>query len=323
MPEGHTLHRLANDVWDTFGGRPVRASSPQGRFVEGAALLDGTVLRRTEAHGKHFLAEFEGAGWLHIHLGLIGKVDFGTAPIPEPVGQVRLRLQNDAAYADLRGATVCEVLTDGEREALLSRLGPDPLRDDPDPELAWTRIQRSKLPIGQLLMDQSVLSGVGNVYRAEVLFRARLHPMTPGTVVKKREWQGMWADLLALMKYGVETGRIDTVGDDHTPEAMGRDPRKDDHGGEVYVYRRQGQHCLVCDSVIRTEILAGRNLFWCPKCQRTGLTRKPAAAPARKTTRTKVREKAAAAAPESGRRETGKARKRRPAAGPGEEFVTT
>jgi endonuclease-8 len=277
MPEGHTLHRLANDVWDAFGGRVVRASSPQGRFVDGAALLDGRVLRHTEAHGKHFLAEFEGGGWLHIHLGLIGKVDFGTAPIPEPVGQVRLRLQNDAAYADLRGATVCEVLTDGEREALIARLGPDPLRDDADPDLAWKRIQRSKLPIGQLLMDQEVLSGVGNVYRAEVLFRAKLHPMTPGHLLRKKEWLGMWTDLLDLMKYGVETGRIDTVADDHTPEAMGRDPRRDDHGGEVYVYRRHGQNCHVCDSVIRTELLAGRNLFWCPKCQRTGLTRRPRA----------------------------------------------
>jgi endonuclease-8 len=169
------------------------------------------------------------------------------------------------------------VLTDGEREALIARLGPDPLRDDADPERAWKRIHRSKPPIGQLLMDQEVLSGVGNVYRAEVLFRAKLHPLTPGHLVKKREWQGMWTDIVELMKYGVETGRIDTVADDHTPDAMGRDPRKDDHGGEVYVYRRQGQRCHVCQSVIRTEILAGRNLFWCPKCQRTGLTRKPAA----------------------------------------------
>ncbi|MGW7685118.1 Fpg/Nei family DNA glycosylase [Kribbella sp. NPDC054772] len=274
MPEGHTLHRLANDVWDAFGGRPVRASSPQGRFAEGAALLDGHLLRQTEAHGKHFLADVEGAGFLHIHLGLIGKMDIKPAPVPEPVGQVRLRLQNATAYADLRGATVCEVITGEERDKLLGRLGPDPLRDDADPELAWKRIHRSKLPIGQLLMNQDVLSGVGNVYRAEVLFRAKLNPMTPGNVVKKREWQGMWDDLLELMKYGVETGRIDTVAVDHTPEAMGRDPRQDDHGGEVYVYRRQGQRCYVCQSVIRTKILAGRNLFWCPKCQRTGLTRK-------------------------------------------------
>jgi endonuclease-8 len=274
MPEGHTLHRLANDVRDAFGGTVVRASSPQGRFVEGAALLDGHLLRQTEAHGKHFLADFEGAGWLHIHLGLIGKMDIRPAPVPEPVGQVRLRLQNATSYADLRGATVCEVITDEEREKLLGRLGPDPLRDDADPELAWKRIHRSKLPIGQLLMNQEVLSGVGNVYRAEVLFRAKLNPMTPGNVVKKREWTGMWTDLLELMKYGVETGRIDTVADDHTPEAMGRDPRRDDHGGEVYVYRRQGLRCFVCNSVIRTQILAGRNLFWCPRCQRTGLTRK-------------------------------------------------
>jgi endonuclease-8 len=274
MPEGHTLHRLADDVRAAFGGGPVRATSPQGRFAEGAALLDGRVLRQTEAHGKHFLAEFEGAGWLHIHLGLIGKVGFGTAPAPEPVGQVRLRLENSTSYADLRGATVCEVMSDGERDTLLGRLGPDPLRDDADPDLAWRRIHRSRLPIGQLLMEQTVLSGVGNVYRAETLFRARLHPMTPGHLVKRKEWQGMWTDLVELMKYGVETGRIDTVSEDHTPDAMGRDPRKDDHGGEVYVYRRHGDRCHVCSSVIRTQILAGRNLFWCPKCQRTGLTRK-------------------------------------------------
>jgi endonuclease VIII len=277
MPEGHTLHRLARDVQEAFGGAPVRATSPQGRFADGAALLDGRVLRDTEAYGKHFLAEFDGAGWLHIHLGLIGKVDFGEAPVPEPVGQVRLRLQNATSYADLRGATVCEVMTDGERDTLLARLGPDPLRDDADPDRAWRRIHRSKLPIGQLLMDQEVLSGVGNVYRAEALFRARLHPMTPGHLVKRREWTGLWTDLVELMRYGVETGRIDTVADDHTPDAMGRDPRRDDHGGEVYVYRRQGQRCHVCQSVIRTEVLAGRNLFWCSRCQRTGLTRRPAA----------------------------------------------
>ena len=274
MPEGHTVRRQAREHDRLFRGHRLHVSSPQGRFAEGAALLDGHLLRQTEAHGKHFLADFEGAGWLHIHLGLIGKMDIRPAPVPEPVGQVRLRLQNATAYADLRGATVCEVITDEERDKLLGRLGPDPLRDDADPDLAWNRIHRSKLPIGQLLMNQDVLSGVGNVYRAEVLFRAKLNPMTPGNVVKKREWQGMWDDLLALMKYGVETGRIDTVADDHTPEAMGRDPRRDDHGGEVYVYRRQGQRCFVCQSVIRTKILAGRNLFWCPKCQRTGLTRK-------------------------------------------------
>ncbi|HKH54262.1 MAG TPA: zinc finger domain-containing protein, partial [Propionibacteriaceae bacterium] len=65
-------------------------------------------------------------------------------------------------------------------------------------------------------------------------------------------------------------GRIDTVRPEHTPEAMHRPPRQDIRGGEVYVYRRTGQPCLVCGSAIRTEVLAGRNLFWCGKCQRRG-----------------------------------------------------
>ena len=78
----------------------------------------------------------------------------------------------------------------------------------------------------------------------------------------------MWDDLVALMEYGVLTGRIDTVRPEHEPEAMGRPPRVDDHGGEVYVYRRHGQPCLVCGSTVRTKILEGRNLFWCPTCQR-------------------------------------------------------
>jgi endonuclease-8 len=117
-------------------------------------------------------------------------------------------------------------------------------------------------------MDQSVLSGVGNVFRAEILFRARLNPLVPGEKVSKRRWNAMWDDLVFLMEYGVRTGRIDTVRPEHEPEAMGRSPRVDDHGGEVYVYRRAGQPCHVCGSTVRTKILEGRNLFWCPTCQR-------------------------------------------------------
>ena len=95
-------------------------------------------------------------------------------------------------------------------------------------------------------MDQAVLAGVGNVYRAEVLFRHRLHPLRPGRTLRVGQFGAMWDDLVELMAEGVRTGRIDTVRPEHTPEAMGRPPRVDDHGGEVYVYRRTGQPCLVC-----------------------------------------------------------------------------
>lgn len=271
MPEGHTLKRLALDLTDTFVGGQTRVSSPQGRFAAEAALLDGQMMESAESAGKHLFITFPGDHLIHIHLGLIGG--FAITPlgvgaeIPPPVGQVRLRLHNARAYADLRGATQCDLIGWERHDAIIAGLGPDPLRDDADPVRAWRKIQRSHRPIGDLLMDQAVLAGVGNVYRAEVLFRHRMHPLRPGNTVRASQFQAIWADLIELMSEGVRTGRIDTVAPEHTPAAMGRPPRVDDHGGEVYVYRRTGQTCLVCGSTVRTGELVGRNTFWCPRCQ--------------------------------------------------------
>lgn len=269
MPEGHTLHRLADEISATFGGRTVRAGSPQGRFADSAALVDGHVLVGAEAWGKQLFIGFEGERFVHVHLGLYGKFDVhaGVDDVPPPVGEVRLRLIGPSSYADLRGATTCALVTREQRDAVVDRLGPDPLRDDADPGLAWQRIHRSRAPIGGLLMQQDVVAGVGNVYRAELLFRHRIDPMRPGNTLRSGQWQAMWDDLVVLMREGVRTGRIDTVRPEHMPEAMGRPPRRDDHGGEVYVYRRDGQPCHVCGSIVRTTELQARNLFWCPKCQ--------------------------------------------------------
>jgi DNA-formamidopyrimidine glycosylase len=268
MPEGHTLYRLARDLDRAFAGEAIRVTSPQGRFADAAAQLDGHRVEGAESAGKHLFVRFEHDVVLHVHLGLIGVFTVGAAPAPEPIGAVRVRLEGRTTYADLRGATTCALVTPQQMAATIAKLGPDPLRPDADPTLAWTRIHRSSKPIGALLLDQQVLAGVGNVYRAESLFRARLHPLTPGVKVSRRKWNAIWADLVDLMAYGVETGRIDTVRLEHEPESMGRSPRVDDHGGEVYVYRRHGQACHVCGAVVRTRVLEGRNLFWCPTCQR-------------------------------------------------------
>jgi endonuclease VIII len=270
MPEGHTLHRLAGELTATFAGRVVEVSSPQGRFAGSAALVDGQVLVGAEAWGKHLFIAFPDDRFVHVHLGLYGRFDVSPAApvVPEPVGQVRVRLVAGTSYADLRGATVCELLTRTERDVVVARSGPDPLREDAAPGVAWDRIRRSKAPIGALLMDQTVVAGVGNVYRAEVLFRHRIDPYRPGNTMRVGQWRAMWDDLVVLMQEGVRTGRIDTVRDVHTPEAMGRPPRRDDHGGEVYVYRRNGMPCHVCGRSVRTAELQGRNLFWCSHCQR-------------------------------------------------------
>jgi DNA-formamidopyrimidine glycosylase len=278
MPEGHTLFRLARDLTEAFAGRPTRVSSPQGRFAADAALLDGHRLVGAQSAGKHLFVEFSGERFIHVHLGLIGRFDIGTFDaraerLPEPVGVVRLRLvsapleDGTTSYADLRGATRCDLVGPEKRAEVIAGLGPDPLRADADPDKAWQRIRRSHRPIGDLLMDQAVVAGVGNVYRAEVLFRARMHPLRPGSSLRRSQFDAIWDDLVALMAEGVRVGRIDTVRPEHTPQAMGRHPRVDDHGGEVYVYRRHGQECHVCGARVRSDTLVGRNLFWCPRCQ--------------------------------------------------------
>ncbi|MFI0979380.1 Fpg/Nei family DNA glycosylase [Streptomyces sp. NPDC021093] len=274
MPEGHTIHRLAHEYATRFTpGKPLQITSPQGKFADSAALLDTRPLTTTEAHGKHLFLGFGPLGWVHIHLGLFGKVAFentesgSTAKAAPKPDTVRLRLATPTAWADLRGPTTCTLITDAEKQAVQDRLGPDPLRADADPDRARRRIAASRTTIAALLMDQKVVAGVGNVYRAEVLFRHGIDPYTPGRDITDAQWAALWQDLVDLMHEGVRLNRIDTVRPEHTPEAMGRPPRRDDHGGEVYVYRRATLPCHLCGGEIRTADLAARNLFWCPTCQ--------------------------------------------------------
>ncbi|MEU9688463.1 Fpg/Nei family DNA glycosylase [Amycolatopsis japonica] len=267
MPEGHTLHRLARLHKRRFAGHPVEVSSPQGRFAAEASRLDGRVLVKAEAYGKHLFHDYGPHGTVHVHLGLYGAFSDEPLPAREPVGQVRMRLAGPTHFADLRGPTRCELLDTPQVDAIKARLGPDPLRRDAKPDKAWERISRSKTSIAALLMDQSVLAGVGNVYRAEVLFRHGVAPLVPGRALDRGLWDDLWADLVTLMRHGVRVGRIDTVAPEHLPEATGRAPRQDRHGGEVYVYRREGMPCLVCGTAVLRSDLAARNLFWCPTCQ--------------------------------------------------------
>ena len=262
MPEGHTLHRLARLHQRRYAGQTVRVSSPQGRFAD-AALLDGLVLTRASAWGKHLFHHYEPGPIVHIHLGLYGTFREHQTPMPEPRGAVRMRLVGADYGTDLRGPTACEVIDEAQVSAILARLGPDPLRADADPSLAWTRIAKSRKAIGALLMDQSVLAGVGNVYRSELLFRHGIDPYRAGRDIDKAEFDAVWADLVELMKVGVRRGRIIVVRpeDDHGAAPYGpRRPR-------TYVYRRTGEPCRLCDTPIRTAEMEGRNLFWCPGCQ--------------------------------------------------------
>lgn len=181
--------------------------------------------------------------------------------VPEPRGQVRVRLVGEHGVADLTGPTRCEVLDDQARHAVVARLGPDPLLPDPQgagESAMVAAIRGSRTPVGVALMDQSVLAGVGNIYRAELLYRARLHPRRPGEGVAARTLRALWRDAVGLMADGVATGRIVTTdpADREVPEDA------------WYVYHRDGRPCLRCGTRVQVGEMASRRVYWCPRCQR-------------------------------------------------------
>ena len=185
---------------------------------------------------------------------------------PEPVGQVRARLLTDEVCADLRGPTACEVIDAARVAEVIDRLGPDPADGDtPDDEQRFvTTVRRKPTVIALLLMDQTVVSGIGNVYRAEMLYRARLNPHTPGRQLTEETARGLWRDWVHLLRLGIETGQMMTMDDldaDAYRAAMAN--RADRH----WVYKREGLPCRTCGTHIVLEELGGRKLYWCPRCQ--------------------------------------------------------
>ncbi|AMY18374.1 MULTISPECIES: Fpg/Nei family DNA glycosylase [Nocardiaceae] len=262
MPEGHTLHRLARAHQKSFAGQELEVSSPQGRFVEGAEWVTGHVLLRADAWGKHLLHRYDNGAIVHVHLGLYGKFTDQPVPMKDPVGQVRMRLVGRDKGTDLRGPTRCEIFDESDVDALVARLGPDPLRRESDPDKAFHRIHKSSVAIGALLMEQDVVAGIGNVYRAELLFRHGVDPFLPGRKLDVERWSEMWVDLVDLMKLGVRRGRIVTLRPEHD-SAASRGPGRP----RSYVYKRTGLPCRICGTPIRTQDMKGRNLFWCPTCQ--------------------------------------------------------
>ncbi len=333
MPEGHSVHRIARQFARHFVGERVSVSSPQGRFSDGAGVLDGRTMTDARAVGKQMFLEFDDAIWLRVHLGIYGAWDFfgavaqdatqrsaggrmgqtnqrgtdlddapdaGTTVVgehedslasigaprrtrlrmaeadsetevdstfpPEPVGQVRVRLLTETAVADLRGPTACEVLDAQAVQAVVDALGPDPENDDPEvgEQRMVERVRRRRVPIALLLMDQSVVSGIGNVYRAEMLFRAKLDPFATGASLPDDLVRDLWRDWRYLLGVGIETGQMLTMDglDDDAQRAALRN-RADRH----WVYKREGLPCRICGTHVTMQLLAARKLYWCPSCQ--------------------------------------------------------
>lgn len=264
MPEGHTVHRIANQFETDFLGEVLEITSPQGRFAAAAKLISGHKLSSATAVGKQLFLYFSNDLVLRIHLGIFGKWQFHSkSSNPNVVGEVRARFVGSTVVADLRGPTVCEVIGVDEVSQVLDRLGPDPLNPDRkgiQRARFVSRVQKSNQPIGQLLMNQSVVSGIGNVYRAELLFRAGIEPHRPGSTITTDELEALWVDSVKLLRVGVRTGVMIT-----REELFNKNPEKSDRN---FVYKREGQPCRLCGTKISIELMQARKLYWCSGCQK-------------------------------------------------------
>jgi endonuclease VIII len=261
MPEGNTIHWLARRHTRDLANRVVRVSSPQGRFAKEARRLDRRRFREAEAYGKHLFHHWRGGLVVHVHLGMAGWFYRYRGKPPEPRPTVRMRLAGPPVTIDLIGPPTCELISEAKRQAILSRLGPDPIRRDADPAEAWERLRRRNRPIGDALLDQRVLSGVGNIYRNEALFLAGIHPLRSTLRITEREWKELWRILRRLMRRGAATGRTRTVDSRERPGTRAAQESDDD----FYVYRRET--CRRCGHRLRELPLSGRRMFACPHCQ--------------------------------------------------------
>ncbi len=265
MPEGHTIHRHARLHRKHLAGQEVAVSSPQGRFATGASILDGQRLDDVEAHGKHLFYHWGGGDLLHVHLGLVGRFRTHKANPPPPTSGTRLALQANGTTIYLSGPMTCELIEPHQKDAIHAKLGPDPLREGRRGKDAFVEnLAGRRIPIGAALLDQAVVAGVGNVYRAEALFRDGIHPDVPARHLDDDTAGALWDTLVDQLRVGEKAGRIVTV----DPADLGVARRTDIPRRErLYVYKRAGKPCRRCGTPIERWQVGGRKMWACPSCQ--------------------------------------------------------
>ena len=265
MPEGHSVFIHARDHQKLLAGKKIAVTSPQGRFIDGAKIVDGKRLRRVYAHGKHLFYDFGPRAILHVHLGRLGRfrehsVSQGVVA-PDPRSACRVRLHAKDIAVDLSGPTACEVLDQPHVDGIRARLGPDLLDPHADRNAVWQIVKRRATPIGALLMDQSVVSGIGNIFRAEILYLCKIHPSTPARDLTRAQFDRLWKQSVKLLQVGVAVGLIVTI----PLKSITKPVKKLRRDERFNVYRRK--HCRGCGAEVKSVHLAGRPCFYCPKEQ--------------------------------------------------------
>jgi endonuclease VIII len=252
--EGDSVLRIARRLDERLAGHEVSVRTPGQRRPDGLSVreLDGRVLERAESRGKHLLLHFEGGLALHAHMGMRGSwqlVERGER-WRRPARDAWIALAGNGAEAVNFGGSRLRIVRESQlsHDPKLARLGPDILAEDFDPGVAAARIRSAgpDLKLGEALLGQRLVAGIGNIFRSEGCFEAGLDPNAPIGAVRDDELVGVLEATRQLMLEAVETGR---------------QPHR--------VYGKAGRPCPRCGTKIlsRAQGESARITYWCPRCQ--------------------------------------------------------
>jgi endonuclease-8 len=277
MPEGDSIFRAARALQRALAGRTVsRFESVYPRLtnpLEDRPLVGQTV-DRVEARGKHLLMWFSGGLVLRTHMRMHGSwhIYRPGERWQRPRHDMRIVLETADLIAVAFNVPIAEFAAADSIEGSepLRDLGPDPLRDDFDPELAADRLQaRPDMDVADALLDQRAIAGIGNVYKSETLFAGRVSPFARVSELGRGEIQQLLEIAAKFLRANVSDSRRGMS----THGGLRRTTGRFDPGARLWVYGRAGKPCRRCGTLIQ-RVKQGphaRSTYWCPRCQTRGV----------------------------------------------------
>lgn len=267
MPEGDTIFRAATQLRRVLQGQTLTDAQVQASQFD-VETFRGSPVQSIEARGKHLLITIRDHSVVHTHLGMTGSwhVYRVGEPWRKPAHRAHVRLETQEMIAVCFSPKLVELLTPaGVRgHRFLRRLGPDLLATSLDEEEVLRRFRLgNRLTIGEAIMNQTIVSGVGNIYKSEVLFLEQLNPFALVEILPDEV-------LLRVVRRGVGLMRRNVQGGARTTRF-----RLD--GQRHWVYGRSGKPCLRCGAMVlmRRQGDLGRSTYWCPACQAQPLLTPP------------------------------------------------
>jgi len=269
MAEGHMIIYWARQIRALEGETLQHVDVPSTK-QEWGEVLEGRTLERVDTHGKNLLLRISGALTIRCHALMYGSWQVGEPgmALRKPEKQVRLRLRTPEHEAVFFNGPVVDIMSDEELAQYepVASLGPDVMKDDFDRDEAWRRLQQhADLEIGEALLDQTIVAGIGNIFKSEALFVAGIDPRREVGYLSRSEAERIWEAVVPMMWASVEDGGpiATTTGD---LRALGRN---------LYVYRQTNKPCVSrpcgtdCDGAVEQfrQGTNGRTTYWCPACQ--------------------------------------------------------